>query len=310
MTRVLIVRVCAIGDFILNIPALTSLHKLCPNARFTLIGNAGPLTLAREFVPVESVHSIESPPWSQLFYEAVPELKFDEAIVWMKDPSVAENLRLSGIPRVVRADPFPGFGHAADHLLRTLGLEKPELPDLWSADSDEIIVHPGSGGVKKIWPHFESLLERLPNAVVLRKNASSPPQLRRGGAKRRGGVGQENDFLEQHHPSLGSFAASALPSSAEEGSLEFPVLQNLPLIQLVTRLRHCRAYVGNDSGITHLAAYLGCPAIALFGPTDPRVWGPIGRRSRIIWKTKLEDITVNEVLNALHATHARTRIDG
>src|SRR5579862_4034242 len=58
---------------------------------------------------------------------------------------------------------------------------------------------------------------------------SSPPQLRRGGAKRRGGVGQANDFIDQHHPSLGlyscfalsgsRFAASALPSSAEEGSL-------------------------------------------------------------------------------------------
>src|ERR1043165_6376414 len=31
---------------------------------------------------------------------------------------------------------------------------------------------------------------------------SSPPQLRRGGAKRRGGVGQQIDFIEQHHPSL------------------------------------------------------------------------------------------------------------
>src|SRR5690349_20260513 len=48
---------------------------------------------------------------------------------------------------------------------------------------------------------------------------SSPPQLRRGGAKRRGGAGQANYFLDQHHPSLGF--ASALPSSAEEGSL-FP----------------------------------------------------------------------------------------
>jgi NodT family efflux transporter outer membrane factor (OMF) lipoprotein len=48
------------------------------------------------------------------------------------------------------------------------------------------------------------------------KTQSSPPQLRRGGAKRRGGAGQTIDFLDQHHPSLGF--ASALPSSAEEGS--------------------------------------------------------------------------------------------
>ena len=48
-----------------------------------------------------------------------------------------------------------------------------------------------------------------------------------------------------------------------------------------------------------LAAYLGVPTIALFGPTNPRTWGPIGRRARIIWKTKLEDISVDEVLQTL-----------
>ena len=86
--------------------------------------------------------------------------------------------------------------------------------------------------------------------------------------------------------------------------------QNLSLVELSQYLRGIRAFIGNDSGITHLAAYLGCPAIALFGPTDPRTWGPLGRRSRIIWKTPLEDISVGEVLNVAHGTHTRTRIDG
>ena len=81
------------------------------------------------------------------------------------------------------------------------------------------------------------------------------------------------------------------------------MLQNLCLPEVFRHLRRCRAYIGNDSGITHLAAYLGCPTIALFGPTDPRVWGSIGRRARIIWKSKLEDITVDEVVQSLHATH-------
>jgi ADP-heptose:LPS heptosyltransferase len=75
--------------------------------------------------------------------------------------------------------------------------------------------------------------------------------------------------------------------------------KDLSLVDLSRYLRRCRAFVGNDSGITHLAAYLGCPTIALFGPTNPRMWGPIGRRSRIIWKTNLEDISVDEILGAL-----------
>ena len=43
--------------------------------------------------------------------------------------------------------------------------------------------------------------------------------------------------------------------------------------------------IGNDSGMTHLAAAAGTPAIALFGPTDPAVWGPRGKDVCILWGT-------------------------
>jgi hypothetical protein len=52
------------------------------------------------------------------------------------------------------------------------------------------------------------------NGTAAKQN--SPPQLRRGGAKRRGGAGQTLQFVYQRHPSLG--CASAFPSSAEEGN--------------------------------------------------------------------------------------------
>jgi len=54
------------------------------------------------------------------------------------------------------------------------------------------------------------------------------------------------------------------------------------LFDLALWLKAARVYVGNDSGITHLAAAVGVPAVAIFGPTDPEVWGPRGRRVRII----------------------------
>ncbi len=41
-------------------------------------------------------------------------------------------------------------------------------------------------------------------------------------------------------------------------------------------------YIGNDSGITHLAAALGTPTLALFGPTDPAQWAPRGPHVRIL----------------------------
>ena len=222
MRKTLVIRACAIGDFVLHLPALIALQKSQPETLFTLVGNPSSLELAREFVSVDAVHSIDVQPWARLFYEPITDLDFDVARVWMKDAGVAGNLAASGVPNVVRADPFPVFGHAADHLLRTLKLPRPTLPDLWNPTSPDIVIHPGSGSPKKNWPFFDELIGRLPES-------------------------------------------RRLP-------------EGLSLVELAGYLRTVRAFVGNDSGITHLAAFLGCPTVALFGPTDPRNWGPIGRR--------------------------------
>jgi hypothetical protein len=240
--RTLIVRACAIGDFVLNLPALSQLQKTGGGA-FTLVGNPSSLELARKFVQVDRIQSIDLPPWSRLFYEPVPTLEFDRAFVWMKDPAVADNLIASGIPQVARADPFPSFGHAADHLLRTLKLPRPLLPDLWTPTSSDILIHSGSGSAKKNWPFFEEVMDRVPHARTLP--------------------------------------------------------QDMSLAELEGFLKNARGFVGNDSGITHIAAYWGCPTIALFGPTDPRIWGPLGRRARVLWKSRLEDISVDEVLSVV-----------
>ena len=44
--------------------------------------------------------------------------------------------------------------------------------------------------------------------------------------------------------------------------------------QLAGLLGSARVYVGPDTSVTHLAAATGCPTVALYGPTDPRLWGP------------------------------------
>jgi heptosyltransferase III len=44
--------------------------------------------------------------------------------------------------------------------------------------------------------------------------------------------------------------------------------------ELAALLSNARLYVGPDTSVTHLAAASGCPTIAIFGPTDPRLWGP------------------------------------
>jgi heptosyltransferase III len=51
-----------------------------------------------------------------------------------------------------------------------------------------------------------------------------------------------------------------------DGKLDWP--------ELTAIIRDAQVYIGPDTAITHLAAATGVPTVALYGPTDPRLWGP------------------------------------
>lgn len=59
-------------------------------------------------------------------------------------------------------------------------------------------------------------------------------------------------------------------------------VQQQPLDHVAAILAATRLYVGNDSGISHLAAAVGCRGFALFGDTDPSIWRPRGTNVRVI----------------------------
>jgi len=70
------------------------------------------------------------------------------------------------------------------------------------------------------------------------------------------------------------------------------------LWNLACWLRSARVYIGNDSGITHLAAAVGTPVVAIFGPTDPDIWAPRGEHVRIV-AGALEQTDVDQVWAAV-----------
>ncbi len=73
----------------------------------------------------------------------------------------------------------------------------------------------------------------------------------------------------------------------------------LNLYDLACWLAEADSYIGNDSGISHLAAAVGTPVFALFGPTNPDVWMPRGRDVRVLQRDPISSITVEEVLEEL-----------
>jgi len=83
------------------------------------------------------------------------------------------------------------------------------------------------------------------------------------------------------------------PDEKFDGAVRFDDLH-----ELAEWLARARVYIGNDSGITHLAAALNVPAVAIFGPTDPAIWSPRGDLVRVI-HGNLHEITVEQVLRVV-----------
>jgi len=81
-------------------------------------------------------------------------------------------------------------------------------------------------------------------------------------------------------PVEASLIAYLKPLAAAQGQV---LLADAPLAQVAAALSRCRLFLGNDSGLSHLAAALGAPRVlALFGPTDPAVWAPAGAGVRVL----------------------------
>ncbi len=119
-----------------------------------------------------------------------------------------------------------------------------------------LVVHMGSGGKKKIWPlsGWRMLLWRLAREW-------------------RGRV------VTVLGPADGSLRAFVDEMRLEVGLTVIDGL-NLPCLAALLALAH--AYIGNDSGVTHLAAAMGAPTVVLFGPTRPEIWAPLGDNVHVI----------------------------
>ena len=89
-----------------------------------------------------------------------------------------------------------------------------------------------------------------------------------------------------------------------------PVLEALPgainlagrltLPEIAAFLARSRLFIGNDSGLMHLAAASGVPTLGLFGPTNAAAYAPVGRCAAAVagMGKSMEDIAVDAVLEA------------
>lgn len=144
-----------------------------------------------------------------------------------------------------------------------------------------VAIHPGAGAPEKCWP-----LERF---MKLGKTLAA------GASERIFSGATVGVVLVLGPVELDRWDSEAI----EHVRRQFPTLLCPELSVLAGLLAGANAFVGNDCGVSHLAAAVGTPTVALFGPSLPRHFAPLGRLTKTINAEPMSDISIEQVLKAL-----------
>lgn len=286
--RILFVTANRLGDAVLSTGLLDHLIRTYPGSRITVA--CGPVAegVFLRMPGLDRLIVIEKQPfgrhWLGLWSKTVGR-RWDLVV----------DIRGSALSWLVstrrRAVMVAGSGPKTVQLARVLGLPKAPLPVVWFSPEDSaraaallpvgrpvIGLAPTANWAPKVWPaeRFVALFQRLVEAYV-----------------------------------PGAVPAVIAGPGEAEAAMARPVLQALPdAIDLVGRfslpeiaafLSRASLFVGNDSGLMHLAAAAGTPTLGLFGPTNAMEYGPAGRRRSVVTgtDTQMASITVSAVADAV-----------
>jgi len=293
---ILIVHQGAIGDFILSLPALEAIHRFYSQARFIFLSHPSILETIHSRPYFHVVLNCSDKRWASLYnsrgklerraFDSLPPVDSIFAFCRPSSQNLVENLARTYEKPSYRIDPFPE-PHMGLHIseyqcrqLEELGIPALPCPTPVIAPSEEdllearrfvqqnvtpghrlILIHPGSGGEKKLW----SVGGWLDVIMTVSGHDNCKIALIEGPA--------DSQIVQQLWSRV--------------GSILLLLVNNWRLGKLAALMKYSALYLGNDSGITHLAAACNIPTIALFGPTDPRVWGPKGSKVKIVtWQPK------------------------
>jgi lipopolysaccharide heptosyltransferase III len=269
---ILVIHPGALGDVLQAVPALRALRR---HAVLTFSGQARIGRLLVTMGLVETALPFDGVGFEALFTRGEPPpalvarlAHFDRVVSWFgaRDTVYVDQLRAIS-PGAVIAAPVPEDDRSVwRHLLSTIEGDSPPdlapiaLPDSYGDEArralDELgvettrallVVHPGAGGEWKVWP-----AERLARAIEI--------ILRRTGAR-----------ALVHQGPADRHAVDRLCPLLTEPPLRL-VEPELPLLASV--LGRASAYVGMDSGVSHLAAAVGAPSVILFPSATRQRWTP------------------------------------
>ncbi len=282
---VLVIHPGALGDVLLSLEAIQTLRRTYPAHQLTLLARFDIGMLLQRWRVVDHALPLESDILASFFAgpgyvdHAVQDLlkSCDYVVAWLDDADQAlrNTFTSLGVQRMTLKAPKPQPGvHQSQCYLSTVtnrpfegaqvrplhvGVEFLEESSaacrrIGIHDRRFVLCHPGSGSSHKcapslIWVRIIESLLRDERSVVI--------------------VGGPADVA-----SIEQLKACGLPN--------LPMITNEPLGTIAALLANADLFVGHDSGVTHLAAAIGVPVVALFGPTNPAQWAPRGRQVTVV----------------------------
>jgi heptosyltransferase-3 len=277
-----------LGDVLLAVPAMVRLRTRFPNYRLALCAEDQAAKLLLACGIVDDWTSMWGRDCTDLFVgaDSVTDrvwtwlMDCDLAIGWTKDldGKLNETLKAIGVREVIVESPFSTeirATHQSDRFLEAiheapsesgndlllkvtesllqLGRACLEAADL-SIGQSLVVIHPGSGSAHKcVAP------EILASVVIAVHVSGAIPVILEGPADRE--------------------PVERLLQSCLNPPI---VLKSLDLLIVAGVLAQARLFIGQDSGITHMAGLIGMPTIALFGPTNPARWAPRGTHVTVV----------------------------
>jgi heptosyltransferase III len=268
--RRLIIRPGAIGDLIVSLPALEHLR-----AGYTEVWTAGPNIPLIRFA--DDTRSIASTSLDLLELGRAPQslhtrlATFDSIVSWYGAGRQEFRDATAHLPiQFFPALPTDSALHATDFYLHQVGAPLGATPSITVPtvpNEGFVAIHPFSGSPRKNWP-----LENFQALAAQLEHVEWPVEFMAG-------------------------PEESLPNARRFDDL----------YELACWLKRASLYIGNDSGITHLAAAIGIPTIALFGPTNPAVWAPRGSHVRLLHHDPINELSVGNVEQAVATATAPRR---
>jgi heptosyltransferase-3 len=274
--RILFVTATRIGDAVLSTGLLSHIRARYPDARLTVAAGPAAAPLFAAVPGLERLIVVQKRRlalhWPALYAQTAT--RHWDLVVDLRGSALAWLLRAGERLVMAKGDPAE---HRVRQLGRLFGLEPPPSPVIWTAPAHdraaEALVPPGSPvlaiGPAANWRGKQWRAERF--AELARR--LTPPDAPFAAA--RVAVLAATHERPQAQPLL-----AALPPARI-----IDLVGKTDLLTAAAALRRCALFIGNDTGLMHLAAAAGTPTLGLFGPSPVEQYAPWGRCTGVVLTT-------------------------